>query len=219
MLLSLVEKVKFKAAVDSLKSALSATPIEKPQPNDEPIVNVAAALSEAAAPSPLPNENLGNNTETNMPAEPSLANDIRSVIEQQQLGENVHLEISPSKIRVQIRGSALFESGEEILIDDAIPIFDSIVTLMEKHENYRINIKGFTDNVPIATYRFPSNWELSAVRATTVLRFFVDRGIAAQRMTATGYGSLFPVVPNTTAENRSKNRRVEFVLEKTETED
>ena len=61
---------------------------------------------------------------------------------------------------------------------------------------------------------FPSNWELSAVRATTVLKYLVSKGVAPQRLTATGYGQVMPLMPNTTEENRAQNRRVEFVLEK-----
>ena len=71
-----------------------------------------------------------------------------------------------------------------------------------------------TDDRAIETRQFPSNWELSAVRATTVLRYFIGRGIDPQRMTATGYADFLPLVANDTIENRARNRRVEFVLEK-----
>ncbi|MBU3954174.1 MAG: OmpA family protein, partial [Proteobacteria bacterium] len=70
---------------------------------------------------------------------------------------------------------------------------------------------------PISTRAFPSNWELSAIRATTVIKYLVSKGVAPQRLTATGYGDIMPQVPNTTDENRARNRRVEFVLEKKET--
>ena len=66
------------------------------------------------------------------------------------------------------------------------------------------------------TVAFPSNWELSAVRATTVLRYFIQQGLDPERMSATGYADFIPLVPNDTPENRATNRRVEFVLEKKE---
>ena len=82
--------------------------------------------------------------------------------------------------------------------------------------DYTINIKGHTDNIPISTDIFPSNWELSAIRATTVLKYLISRGLPPDRLTATGYGDVMPLLPNTSEENRAQNRRVEFVLEKKE---
>ncbi|MFQ5717156.1 MAG: flagellar motor protein MotB [Nitrospinales bacterium] len=77
-----------------------------------------------------------------------------------------------------------------------------------------MNIQGHTDDVPVATERFPTNWELSAARATAVLRFFIDKGIEPKRLTATGYADIFPLFSNDTEQGRAQNRRVEFVLEK-----
>jgi chemotaxis protein MotB len=68
--------------------------------------------------------------------------------------------------------------------------------------------------VPIHTAKFESNWELSAVRATAVLRYFYDKGIDPEKLTATGYADTFPMVSNETKEGRAKNRRIEFILEK-----
>lgn len=68
--------------------------------------------------------------------------------------------------------------------------------------------------MPISTKIFPSNWELSAIRATTVLRYLLTGDIDPARLTATGFADLLPLAPNDTAENRALNRRVEFVLEK-----
>ena len=91
-----------------------------------------------------------------------------------------------------------------------------MIDLFMAFPEYTINIKGHTDNIPIATRQFPSNWELSAIRATTVLKHLISRGIAPKRLTATGYGDKIPLEPNTTDANRARNRRVEFVLEKKE---
>ena len=68
--------------------------------------------------------------------------------------------------------------------------------------------------MPIHTAKFESNWELSAVRATAVLRHFYDKGIDPEKLTATGYADTFPMVPNNTKEGRAKNARIEFILEK-----
>jgi chemotaxis protein MotB len=121
------------------------------------------------------------------------------------------------KIMISISGEALFSSGSASFNAGAMPSFDQMVQIFDEYPEYTINIKGHTDNIPISTPAFPSNWELSAIRATTVLKYLIARGISPQRLTATGYADIMPLVPNTTDVNRNKNRRVEFVLEKTET--
>lgn len=118
------------------------------------------------------------------------------------------------KIIVTINGQALFDSGSAALKTKAAPILDQIVAVVFEYPEYDINIKGYTDDIPIATQQFPSNWELSAIRATTVLKHLIQRGIRPKRLTATGYADMEPLVPNISDANRALNRRVEFVLEK-----
>ena len=128
--------------------------------------------------------------------------------------QNISTRILDGKIIVSIKGKALFNSGSAALNPTAVFIFDEIIQILDDYPEYNINIKGHTDDIPISTMIFPSNWELSAVRATTVLKYLVSKGVAPQRLTATGYGQVMPLMPNTTEENRAQNRRVEFVLEK-----
>ena len=94
--------------------------------------------------------------------------------------------------------------------------------LLQNHKTgfyQSIQIEGHTDDVPIVTPQFPSNWELSSARAIAVLRLFVDEiSINPETLTATGYGECHPVVPNTTIHGRAKNRRIEIVLVYSETE-
>ena len=130
--------------------------------------------------------------------------------------DRLALEASSGKMTVTISGETLFASGSAVLKPDALPEIDSMADLLEEYGEYNINIKGHTDNVPIATRVFPSNWELSAIRATTVLKYLISKGIEPGRLTATGYGDIIPLVDNSTEENRAINRRVEFVLEKKE---
>ncbi|NOX33958.1 MAG: OmpA family protein [Deltaproteobacteria bacterium] len=131
--------------------------------------------------------------------------------------KNISTRILGGKIIITIKGKALFHSGSASLDKKAISIFDEIIQILKDYPEYNINIKGHTDNIPISTPIFPSNWELSAVRATTVLKYLVSKGVLPQRLTATGYGDVMPLVPNTSEKNRAQNRRVEFVLEKKET--
>ena len=118
------------------------------------------------------------------------------------------------KIVVRINGAALFDSGSVDIKPEAGFILDEITKLILGYPEYNVNIKGHTDNMPISSGRYPSNWELSAIRATSVLKFLVEKGIRPQRLTATGYGEVMPLVLNISEKNRAINRRVEFVLEK-----
>ncbi|MDK2959817.1 MAG: chemotaxis protein MotB, partial [Bacillota bacterium] len=78
-------------------------------------------------------------------------------------------------------------------------------------------VEGHTDNLPINTYRFPSNWELSTARATTVVRYLAEKhGIPPDRLSAAGYGEWRPVAPNDTPEHRAQNRRVDIVVLRTD---
>ncbi len=130
--------------------------------------------------------------------------------------KNISVQTLNNKIIITITGKILFNSGSASLNEEALPVLDEITSIIFKYPEYIVNIKGHTDNVPIATTQFPSNWELSAIRATTVLKYLIKNGVKPNRLTATGYGDVMPLVPNTSAENRAINRRVEFVLEKTE---
>lgn len=149
--------------------------------------------------------------------EKSLFDAITKFAKSSKQKQNISTRILDGKIIVSIKGKALFNSGSASLNGTAISIFNEIIQILYDYPDYNINIKGHTDNIPISTAIFPSNWELSAVRATTVLKFLVSKGVIPQRLTATGYGDVMPLVPNTSDENRAQNRRVEFVLEKNET--
>ncbi len=145
---------------------------------------------------------------------PAIVNDLESMIDNTDLSDSLELAFNGDQINLQIDGRFLFDSGRAELKDSALVIFANLGQLFRQYADYRITIRGHTDNRDIATVQFPSNWELSAVRATTVLRFFIDSGIDPQRMSATGYADIIPLVDNDTAANRARNRRVEFVLEK-----
>ncbi|MBI9092134.1 MAG: OmpA family protein [Desulfobacterium sp.] len=149
--------------------------------------------------------------------EESLIRDINKFIVSKESANTIATHVVDGKIIVRINGKALFSSGSADLKINAVPILDRIVAVVFEYPEYNINIKGYTDDIPIDTPRFPSNWELSAIRATTVLKHLIQKGIMPERLTATGYADMKPLLPNTTATNRAVNRRVEFVLEKTST--
>jgi chemotaxis protein MotB len=146
--------------------------------------------------------------------EQEMLESLNEVIAAKNQSDNILVYAKNGKIIIEIRGTILFASGSAEFNEAAIPILNEIVNIIQTYPEYNVNIKGHTDDIPIETPQFPSNWELSAVRATTVLKFLISGGVSPHRLTATGYGDLLPLVPNDSAENRAANRRVEFVLEK-----
>lgn len=143
-----------------------------------------------------------------------MTSEIQKQIEVTQLSNVVSVQQNGDQLIITVEGQTLFESGDAELSWQADYIFEELIKMFQFYYEFSINIKGHTDNIPIRTIKFPSNWELSAIRATTVLRYFLQQNISPQRMTATGYADSVPIAPNDTEDNRARNRRVEFVLEK-----
>jgi chemotaxis protein MotB len=106
----------------------------------------------------------------------------------------------------------LFDSGQATLQRGGAPLLGEVAQLLNLDKSHPITVEGHTDNVPIASAQFPSNWELSTARATTVVRFLISRGVSAGRLGAVGYADLHPIASNATAQGRALNRRVEIVL-------
>lgn len=120
-------------------------------------------------------------------------------------------------VTIEINDSILFAPGQAVLQPLSSRAMRAIAQVLAPTD-FPITIEGHTDNVPINTVQFPSNWELSAVRATTVLRLFADSGVAADRLTAIGYADTRPVEPNVLADGRARNRRVTILIDSTEAE-
>jgi len=114
-------------------------------------------------------------------------------------------------ITIEMNSELLFLSGEAILSKKAQPALKKITEVINPLPNV-INVEGHTDNIPIGTVQFPSNWELSSARATSVVQEFVKEGINPTRLSAIGYGEFHPIDDNKTEEGRFKNRRVILVL-------
>jgi chemotaxis protein MotB len=106
----------------------------------------------------------------------------------------------------------LFASGQATLQPEGRPLLEEVGQLLNVDKSHPITVEGHTDNVPIATAQFPSNWELSTARATTVVRFLIAHGVGAGRLGAVGYADLHPIASDATAAGRALNRRVEIVL-------
>ena len=114
-------------------------------------------------------------------------------------------------VQVDINASVLFAEGQAQLGRDARATLGTVANLL-KGDSHAIQVEGHTDNQPIANSAFPSNWELSSVRASSVVRLFIETGILESRLTAVGHGANLPVAPNGDAAGRARNRRVAVTI-------
>ncbi len=131
-----------------------------------------------------------------------------------QLGrqEELQTEVTERGLVIHILESTLFDVSSAELQTRAMEVLDLVAEQVKDRPNH-IRVEGHTDDRPIQTNVFPSNWELSSARATSVVRYLSDsHGITPDRISALGYGEFRPVQPNNSVENRAKNRRVDVVV-------
>jgi len=110
--------------------------------------------------------------------------------------------------------NVLFDSGQATMKAHGLPLLAEVGTLLGVDRVHPIVVEGHTDDVPIATSQYASNWELSTARASAVVRWLIGRNLAARRFSAAGYADLHPLASNGTAAGRARNRRVEVVLQR-----
>ncbi len=173
--------------------------IMPPQPMeavDEPV-----AAEETTAPLPTPAAEAA-----------SPASDLVARLEAAGLDERIQVSPQERGIHLEIRDNILFTPGSAVLTNQGRALLDEL-TLIFMPQEYNISVEGHTDDRPISTARFPSNWELSTGRASQVARYLIDRGIGSQRLQAVGYADTRPISDNQTTEGRTRNRRVSLVLE------
>ncbi len=139
----------------------------------------------------------------------------RQALDGEELAEFARIDLSPDKtVRIILTGDLLFDSGQADIKDMAVQSLKKIVPLVSDSP-YMINVVGHTDDVPISNSSFPSNWELSLIRAGNIARFLMaESHLDPQRFYVTGHASFDPLAPNDTSANRAANRRVEIILTK-----
>lgn len=146
-------------------------------------------------------------TETSQ--EPAASND---QFEQIQQTQGLEAKYTPRGIQLTLNDSLLFRSGSAILTAGGVNLLERVSRVI-KPIGRRIRVEGHSDNVPIATARYPSNWELSTARAVNVVKYFIHQGrIDPRLLSAVGYADVKPKVPNDSEAQRAKNRRVEIIL-------
>ncbi len=141
-----------------------------------------------------------------------MAEQIRRVLEPMVRDGRVTVSDGAYGISIEINASLLFNSGEAIAGNEAVRALHAVGQVLSEGD-FPIRVEGHTDNAPIGTTHYPSNWELSSARASTVVRTFIEAGVNPARLTAIGFADQRPVADNDMQEGRARNRRVAILVE------
>ncbi len=137
--------------------------------------------------------------------------ELKEVLSDLILDDVIQVESSSDWIEVRIKSDVLFQSGESDLTETSLTSMQRFIQVVGKFNN-RMKIEGHTDNVPISSWRFKSNWELSSARAISVVHMMQKEGIKSSRLRVVAYGETKPLDSNTTLAGRQKNRRVNIII-------
>ncbi|GAB4268727.1 MAG: hypothetical protein Kow0065_19060 [Methylomicrobium sp.] len=189
--------------------------IEDPTASEQLSESKALAVTEAPVVQPEPTKPAPEQiTEPQTPikeSKESVEQQLSEKIEELGLNESVALKVTDDYAQLEIQNKILFESSQANLTDNGQHLLDDLATLLKQAVGL-IFIEGHTDNRPIKTAQFPSNWELGSARATSVLHYLTTRGIDSSRMRAVTYADTQPIADNDTAEGREMNRRVSILI-------
>ncbi|MFT9494397.1 OmpA/MotB family protein [Anaerosolibacter sp.] len=142
----------------------------------------------------------------------STNDDFMTFLEKNNLQDQVDVIENERGLLIRFRDSVLFQSGQSGISQDGYLLLDKIGEQLQQVTN-NIIVEGYTDNVPIRTKEYPSNWELSVARSIEVVKYLTEtKGIARNRVSVSGYGERNPIDSNSTAEGRANNRRIEIII-------
>ena len=141
----------------------------------------------------------------------SVAKNLNQVMEPLVSSGQVSVNQTSRGVVLEINASALFNQGDAALQANSSKILAEVASVLVQGD-LAVEVEGYTDDIPINTQRFPSNWELSSARASSVARLFIEHGVAATRLTVVGSAANHPVAPNDTQEGRARNRRVAVTI-------
>jgi chemotaxis protein MotB len=218
--ISRVDEAKLGSAVESLQRALgSLIPIQMPA-RDAGVLEFQPSPIDPAAVTLVKATGEGTKTPETEQFE-KIAMEIQQEVAQilgakeNQKGtplDQIKYIIDKRGLTIRVPESFFFKSGQASIRPEILPVLDGVARSLEKIPNH-IRIEGHTDSVPINTFLFPSNWELSTARATTIVRYFLAHyNFDPSRLSAAGFAEYRPIAPNHTPEGRMQNRRVDIVV-------
>ncbi len=210
--ISSVNEGKYRVLSDSLNDVFSSRPTSPTPIEFDNALQEQPSLSSKPdfidIPIPEHDENL---TPPDNPDLDTLSKEITQAVQPLIDDDLIKVKKTDFWLEIDIKSSILFDSGGAKLSEDAEDILATIASLLEVYPN-DVQVEGFTDDIPINTQFFPSNWELSSSRAASVVHLFEEEGIDPKRMQAIGYGQYRPTADNATESGRNTNRRVNLVV-------
>ncbi|MBF0343885.1 MAG: OmpA family protein [Nitrospirae bacterium] len=199
---------KNKAAVQQETKAHKAVVVETKKEAMDRDIRVKDAV--------LPAEDVTIDLKMDMPVEKTevaITGELASLIRELNLQDDVTVVAMNKDVVITMKEKVSFDPGMTKVIATSMPILDNIAGIINRYPRFMVEIDGHTDNLPINTVMYPSNWELSAARATSVLKYFVNKhGIESSRFYVKGNADSRPLVANDTPDHRTQNRRVEIRL-------
>lgn len=208
--LSSINEGKYRVLSNSLVSAFRNVTTNADGMNIVPRASISGAVPQQSRPQKSQTE-----TQARIQARQkmhSIAEQVRRVLEPLVRGGQVNVSEGAHGISIEINASALFNPGEALLGPEAARALRAVGEVIAQGD-FPIRVEGHTDSIPIATATYASNWELSSVRASSVVRLFIDAGVDARRLTVAGYADQRPIADNSTADGRQRNRRVSIQVE------
>jgi chemotaxis protein MotB len=199
-----VDVKKYKQLADSMRSAFSiggASQIVDSQ------INQANGALEDGSPKPIVVPGIPEGP----PQSEEVAGQLTSMLSSQNLGNEVSVQTNIEGVLISLSEHLIFAHDQAVLPDNALPILDTIAELLLPTEN-QIRLVGHTSNTPPTNPAYPSNWELSLARATSVANYLINAGVAPERIIVSGRGEYAPIFPNDTEEHRMLNSRVELIV-------
>ena len=160
-------------------------------------------------------ENKADSAKLEMESLENLKSNLDDYMKENGLENSVTVTNEPSGLLIRVKDNILFDPGSADLKQQSIVVMKYVAEVLQKEEfkDKFVSVEGHTDNVPMRSSRYPSNWELSVSRASNVVRYFVEIGsIDPKRLSASGYSEYHPVAANDSPENKAKNRRVDILI-------
>ncbi|MFS0673106.1 flagellar motor protein MotS [Ornithinibacillus sp. 179-J 7C1 HS] len=217
--MSQIDATKFQAVSESFRNRMIFDFFPSPVPMDNPTEststeNQGQTSNEFEIPvnNEEESEQNANSDETVDDSLGDLMVEVENYLDEHNLNHVVSASRSERGVELVLQDSILFDPGEAEILPSARPFLTKVGDMLARIDN-DIKVEGHTDDVPMSGYRYPSNWELSGARASSVVRILVEENdLEEERFSIAGFSDTKPILPNDSASNRSKNRRVEIVI-------
>ncbi|WP_082233571.1 flagellar motor protein MotS [Halobacillus massiliensis] len=215
--MSQINMVKFDAVAESFRNRMIfdfyPSPLEEANPTEKASIEENGESSNEFE-EPVEAHKLESENVVSQPDNlDEIIKEVERFLETNDLQDIISAERTDRGVVLVLQEQLLFKTGEADILKSGEPFLQKIGELLEQIPNY-VKVEGHTDNRPISTYQYPSNWELSGARAGSVIRFVTSKNenINPARLSAVGYADTRPSAPNNSEENWEKNRRVEIII-------